>query len=60
MTDNEKILKNLDATFAIENLKASEYAKANVLDFLDGKITSEEAINNILKKYKDKFIVDND
>jgi len=51
---NEKInriINNVTATLAIEGLKPSESAVTINREFLEGKITSSEAVRRIKAKY---------
>ena len=52
MNDVEKIQKNVEASLAVENVKPSNKAKKITREYLEGKITSCEAI----KKIKDYWI----
>ncbi len=47
----DKIVKNVTATLAIEGLKPSKSAIAINRQFLEGKISSQEAINRIKANY---------
>lgn len=47
----EKIIKNVTATLAIEGLKPSKDAVVINRQFLEGKISSKEAISRIKAKY---------
>ncbi len=47
----DKIVKNVTATLAIEGLKPSKSAVTINRQFLEGKITSKEAISRIKAKY---------
>jgi hypothetical protein len=47
----DKIVKNVTATLAIEGLKPSKSAVTINRQFLEGKISSQEAINRIKAKY---------
>ncbi|AEV70410.1 antitoxin VbhA family protein [Acetivibrio clariflavus] len=47
----EKIIKNVTASLAIEGLKPSKDAVTINRQFLEGKISSKEAINKIKEKY---------
>mgnify|MGYP000934663727 CR=1 FL=1 len=47
----ENIVKNVTATLAIEGLKPSKDAVAINRQFLEGKISSKEAVSRIKAKY---------
>jgi hypothetical protein len=47
----DSIVRNVTATLAIEGLKPSESAVTINRQFLEGKITSSEAIRRIKAKY---------
>ena len=47
----DKIVDNVTATLAIEGLKPSKTAVSINRQFLEGKITSQEAIRRIKEKY---------
>lgn len=47
----DKIVKNVTATLAIEGLKPSKSAVSINRQFLEGRISSQEAINRIKAKY---------
>ena len=51
----DKIVANVTATLAIEGLKPSESAVTINREFLEGKITSKEAVRRIKAKYLDKI-----
>ena len=57
MSDSEinKNLSNVKATLAIEGLKMNKRAIANGKRYLNGKVTSEQAIDNITKYIKGKI-----
>lgn len=50
----DRIVNNVTATLAIEGLKPSELAVKINRQFLEGKITSKEAVRRIKAKYLDK------
>jgi len=52
----DKIVRNVTATLAIEGLKPSKAAVAINQQFLEGKISSSEAINKIKSNYS-SFLV---
>jgi len=54
MTEQEKeqIIANVIGTMSIEGMPSTEENKQRIKDILDGKITAEEAIQNIIAKYK--------
>lgn len=47
----DKIVKNVTATLAIEGLKPSKSAVSINRQFLEGKISSQDAIKRIKAKY---------
>jgi hypothetical protein len=49
--DNKKILNNVKASLSIEGLKVSKDSLSITERFLDGNISSQEAIKQILKIY---------
>lgn len=51
MSKIESIIKNVTATLAIEGLKPSEEAVNINRQFLEGNISSNEAIRRIKEKY---------
>jgi hypothetical protein len=51
----DKIVNNVTATLAIEGCKASGTAVRINRQYLEGKITSKEAVRRIKEKYK-KYI----
>ncbi|MBU7006597.1 antitoxin VbhA family protein [Phosphitispora fastidiosa] len=57
MSDNEikKNLSNVKATLAIEGLKMNKRAITNGHRYLRGKVTSEQAIDDITKYIKGKI-----
>lgn len=57
MSDNEikKCLSNVRATLAVEGLKMNRRATANGSKYLKGKVTSQQAIDNITKYIKEKI-----
>lgn len=54
MTEQRKqqIIKNVNGTMSIEGMPLTEEDKQRIKDILDGKIKAEEAIQNIIVKYK--------
>ena len=56
MSDNEikKCLSNVRATLAIEGLNMNKRAVANGSRYLKGKVTSQQAIDDITKYIKGK------
>jgi hypothetical protein len=48
----DRIVRNVTATLAIEGMKPSESAVTINREFLEGKITSKEAIDKIKKIYR--------
>ena len=51
-TGKRKIIKKVNATIDMEDTPLTEEDKQRIKDILDGKITAEEAIQNIIAKYK--------
>lgn len=51
MSKIEDIIRNVTATLAIEGLKPSKEAVNINREFLEGNISSEEAIKRIKEKY---------
>jgi hypothetical protein len=51
----EKIEKQLEATLAVENKKPSVTGKKITRKFLEGEITSKEAVEKIKKYWKVKI-----
>lgn len=54
MTEQEKqkIIANINGTMAIEGMPLTDKDKQRISDILDGKITGDEAIRNIIEKCK--------
>lgn len=52
----EKIVKDVTATLAIEGLKPSKAAVTINRQFLEGKISSKEAISRIKAQYTDVLV----
>lgn len=50
--EKEKIIKNVNATMDMEDTPLTEEDKQRIKDILDGKITTEEAIQSTIAKYK--------
>jgi hypothetical protein len=46
-----KIMASVSATLAVEGLKPSEYGTAITCKYLEGKLTSREAIQRIKEKH---------
>ena len=47
----QEMMDNISISFAMENLDLSSEDKARNMDILQNKITIDEAISSILKKY---------
>ena len=54
-TEQEKlqIIKEVNATMRMENMPLTNEDKQRLKDIADGKTTVNEAINKIIKKYKE-------
>lgn len=54
-TEQEKlqIIKEVDATMRMENMPLTNEDKQRLKDIADGKTTVNEAINKIIKEYKE-------
>ena len=50
-SDIDKIIKNVSATLAVEDLKPSKTALSVSRSYLQGKISSREAVKKIKAKY---------
>ena len=48
----EKIIANVNGTMALEGMPLTDEDKQRIKDILDGKITTEEAIQQIIAKHK--------
>ena len=51
--EKEKIIANVNGTMSMEGMPLTEADKQRIHDILDGKITAEEAIQNIIAEYKE-------
>ena len=51
MTENERIIKNANATMSMENMPFTDLDYSRGMDCLEGKITFQEAIKNLIEKY---------
>lgn len=56
MTDREKerIIANVNANMTAENMPLTRSNLAEAHDILDGKVTTEEAINDTIRRYKER------
>lgn len=54
-TEQEKlqIIKEVDATMRMENMPLTDEDKQRLKDIADGKTTVNDAINEIIKEYKE-------
>ncbi len=54
MTEERKqqIIKNVNGTMALEGMPLTDEDTQRIADILDKKITSEEAIQQIIEKHK--------
>lgn len=54
MTEQEKqrIIANVNSTMAMESMPLTETDKQRTKDILDGKITADEAIQNVIAECK--------
>lgn len=48
-----QIIKEVDATMRMENMPLTNEDKQRLKDIADGKTTVNEAINKIIKEYKE-------
>ena len=55
MTEQEKqrIIANVNGTMSLEGMPLTETDKQRIKDILDGKITADEAIQEIIAKHKE-------
>lgn len=51
MTMIDQIVSNIDASMAMENMPLTNEDKTRIKDYLEYKITFEEAYKQILKKH---------
>lgn len=56
MSRNEKIIKSVEANFALEGMKFSEREKKNMTNYLNGKITFDDYLNSAIARHKRKNI----
>lgn len=56
MTEQEKqqLISQVDANFALAGMPLTEKDKQELKDILDGKLTYEEAIENIVNEYRQR------
>lgn len=56
MTEQEKqhLISQVDGNMALEGMSLTEKDKQALKDVLDGKLTYEEAIENIVNEYKQR------
>lgn len=54
MTNNERIIENVNATMSMEGMPLTQEDKELAANCLDGKIDFGEAIASLVKKYTQK------
>lgn len=57
MSENERIIENVNATMAMEDMPLETEDRRRLEECLEGKVSFEEAINCLLKKYTRKQVV---
>ncbi len=58
--ENKRVIKSVSATLAFEGLKPSRYAKAVGKQYLENKISSNEAVAKVKERYTSKLENKND
>ena len=56
MSRNEKIIRSVEANFALEGMKFSRREKKNMADYLNGKISFDEFLGAAISRHKRKNI----
>ena len=54
MTENERIVKNINASMNMEGMPLTEEEKELGLKCLEGKVSFREAIDDLIKQYTQK------
>lgn len=52
MSRNEKIIKSVEANFALEGMNMSPREKANMMNYLDGKISFNDYLGAAIARHK--------
>jgi hypothetical protein len=54
MSQNEKIIENVNAIMAMENMPLENEDRGRILECLEGKTTFQEAVDGLVSKYTRK------
>lgn len=57
MSENERIIANTNATMSMENMPLMEEDKKRIKECLEGKISFQVAVENLVKKYMSKKVM---
>ena len=56
MSKNDRIINNINATMSMENMPLLKEDKERLRDCLEGKVSYEDAINELIKQYMHKKV----
>ena len=56
MKKYDRIINNIDATMSMENMPLLQEDKDRIRQCLEGKVSYEDEINKLIKKYKNKQV----
>ncbi len=56
MSQNERIIENVNATMAMENMPLENEDRGRILECLEGRISFQEAVEALVNKYTHKQV----
>lgn len=57
MNENDRIIENVNATMAMENMALTLEDKIRVRECLEGKVSFQDAVETLIQKYTHKQVV---
>ncbi|MDK2562327.1 hypothetical protein QOZ84_02105 [Romboutsia sedimentorum] len=56
MSENDRIIKNINATMSMENMALLKKDKERLRECLEGKVSYQDAIDKLIKQYTHKQV----